>query len=720
MKSLDTVRIDAGQQTIVLASREQRLPEIVYWSTALEKGTDLTSLVALRRASIGHSMLDSVTELSVLPESGRAFPGHCGLAGRGISGRRWSGQFILDAPLAADASGTRLCITATDTSAGLRLNQNLSFDDDSGVLTLQSSVRNLDDEPYCLDWLACPVVPAFGNGTSILGFHGRWCREFQSQAIPWRRGSHVREHRLGRTSHEHFPGLLVPGHGSGSETSGDAWGFHLGWSGNHRLVAEELPDGRRQIQFGEFLEPGEICLSKGESYQTPELFAAFSADGFNGVSKRFHDHCRERILSIPNWMQQRPVIANTWEATYFDHDPGELKLLADSAAECGAELFVLDDGWFKGRTDDTAGLGDWSVDHDKYPNGLEPLVNHVVSLGMRFGLWVEPEMTNRDSDLYRSHPEWVLDLPGYQQVEGRQQLVLDVSRQDVRDYLFESIATLLNELDISYLKWDMNRTLNLAASSDGRAAGHRYVHGVYGLMQRIREAFPEIAIETCSSGGGRIDFGILQFTARAWLSDTLDPLERATMHRNASYFFPPEILGCHIGAAKIHTTVRTVTTRTACHVAAFRHFGMELDTRALSEDMRSDLATGVSMYREIRDWLPESMSFRLTSTGTDPQAELLVAPQQDRFIVLVVQTGMQHSASAAPLQLPGLSRSKNYRIRLRNADQLSDVANYISESPLADGNWYTTSGTTLMNSGIVLPNLLPAMTWVLEGEVESA
>ena len=715
---LSAIRLDSATQTLVLASWDRRLPELVYWSSRLGDDVDVFELTKLQRRSIGHSMLDEVAELSLLPESGRAFPGHPGLVGHSQTGTRWTGQFMLDESLEECRDGKRVIVNATDAAAGLRVSLRVTIVEESEVLVLCTDLENIGDDGYFVDWLACPVVPIQVSSSHMIGFFGRWCQEFRRQEIPWVRGSHVRQNRLGRTSHEHFPGLIVPALNC-SETVGEAYGFHLGWSGNHQIVAEELPDGRRQVQFGTLPDPGEILLQAGDTHSSPELYAVFSDQGLNGVSQKLHEHCRRKLVTMPAWLQERPVVSNSWEAVYFDHCVDELKAIATSSAELGAELFVLDDGWFAGRDDHTAGLGDWWADPVKYPDGLHPVVDHVLSLGMRFGLWLEPEMVSYKSELYRDHPDWVLDLPRYQQVLGRTQLVLDLSRDEVQEYVWRLLSRLFEEYEISYIKWDMNRSLSLAAGAFGTSVAHRFVHGVYALMDRILRQYPAIAIESCSSGGGRMDFEILKRAIRLQLSDCLDPVERLSMQKNASYFFPPEAISSHMGAANCHTTGRTKSLRFASRVAAVRHMGIELDPCRLSKDERDCVRRGIVLYKTLRSWAHKALFFRLEFGDAATFGEVFVSHDRSRFFAVVSQAEMQGAASTGSVKIPGLAAGSRYRVQILNAIEASRVANCKLDSPLLSENGCLVDAEVLAKSGIALPNLLPETNWLIDGVTEA-
>lgn len=382
--------------------------------------------------------------------------------------------------------GSALVLHFADADLGLRYMARLAVDPDTHMIT--SSARLETDDPVRLDWLAAPVFPAPHLSDEMIDVAGRWCGEFQLNRTPWSAGIRFRENRTGRTGHEHFPGLIVPGR-EATNTQGQAVAFHYGWSGGHRMVAEELPDGRRQVQFG---HAGTTDAATGTVFETATLYATYSASGLNGCATAFQRHLRDRTVSFPDAARLRPVHYNCWEAVYFDHDLPTLKDIATRAAALGAERFVLDDGWFKGRTDDRRALADWVVDETKYPDGLGPLIDHVHAEAMSFGLWFEPEMVNTESDVYRAHPDWALGAAD--QIPGRQQLALDMSRPDVRDYLFSRIDAILRDYAIDYIKWDHNRVLPAPDAAQTR--------GTYALLDRLRAAHPGVEIESCASGGG--------------------------------------------------------------------------------------------------------------------------------------------------------------------------------------------------------------------------
>ncbi len=376
--------------------------------------------------------------------------------------------------------------------------------------------------------------------------------------------------------------------------------------------------------------------------------------------------------------------------------------IAARASALGAERFVLDDGWFGRRDDDTTSLGDWTVDRRKWPDGLTPLIERVHDLGMRFGLWVEPEMVNPDSELYRAHPDWALGPAD--QVLGRYQLCLDLGRAEVRDHLFAALDALLVGNAIDYLKWDHNRLLPFPDAAQAR--------GVYDLIDRLRAAHPAVEIETCASGGGRIDFGILARTSRVWLSDSNDALERLRMQHAAALFLPAAITGSHVGPRHCHSSGRVLSMSFRARVAAQRHLGFEMDLRELTEDERRTLAGVTAWWKANRVWTMGADIHRLDSPDPAVTAEIQIAPDGGRFVAFAGQSAVSAQILPRPLRLTGLDPDARYRIALLNPEDAppqSRGPNALKSGPL------TLSGRALMGSGVTLPLAWPATMWMLEG-----
>lgn len=652
----DHLRLDGRGVTLVVGF-DQATPAILYWGPRLNGTVSTAMLHALtaRGAAPSSPAVEAVVSLTPMPGAG--FPGRPGIA-VDRAGVDWAVNATVDSVVQEQGL---VRIESSDPAHGVALTHVLQLPGDSDVLVATTTLRNTSAGTLSVAALAAPVVPLPDDVTRLIGFEGRWSGEFQPVCTDRLPGVWLRENRRGRTSHDSFPGLIahVPG---ATERCGRTYGFHLGWSGNHRLGVETLPDGRASVAMEALYLPGEIRLASGESVTTPALYATVTDDGLTALSRAFHDALRARPEHDRLRARPRPVHYNTWEAIYFDHDPAVLMQLAELAAGVGAERFVLDDGWFKGRRGELAGLGDWTVDPAVYPEGLDPLITRVEALGMAFGLWVEPEMVSPDSDLYRAHPDWAMTTPPAPANPFRHQLVLDFGRAEVRDAIYAQLDTLLAQHRIGYLKWDMNSDLNQPGGMDGRAAADAHVHGVYAVLDRLRAAYPHVEVESCSSGGGRADYGVLARTDRIWTSDTNDALDRLTIQRGFSHFFPPEVMGAHVGPAVCHITGRQLSMATRVQTAFFGHMGMELDLRDLDKAAFAELAAGVALHKTHRTMIHAGDLIRLDAApGVD--AFGIVARDRGEAVFGYTCVAEQRVVFAARLPLAGLDPDAEYAVR---------------------------------------------------------
>ncbi len=686
------LRLDGGGQTLLIWLDAGR-PKLAYWGPSLPPDLDDSAVEALAQATLpSGGVLDAGEALDLFPEAGNGFTGHPALIAHRAGGGFVSQMRAAGYELSADG----LSIDLSDPAAGLAVRLSLSLDPATGVGAFRARLTNTGDDALALDWMSPCALP-FAKG-ELMVFDGRWAREFQTvrQALPT--GLVLKDNRTGRTSH-HAPPYMLVGEAGFSQVSGEVTGAHLAWSGDARMLAERLRDGRIQLQGGELFLPGEVSLAPGETYETPILYAARSAAGLNGLSDRFHPFVREVILGGRLKAKPRPVHFNTWEAVYFRHDLAELKALADLAAEVGAERFILDDGWFKGRNDDTTSLGDWIPDTAKYPDGLTPLIDHVRGLGLEFGLWVEPEMANLDSDLVRAHPDWLLHVDDRAQPVGRGQYVLDLTRPEVADHLFARLDTLLAQHDIAYLKWDMNRDLTHAASH-GRPASRRQTLAVYALIDRLRAAHPDVEIESCASGGGRADFEILKRTDRIWTSDCNDPVERQTIQQGFSVFFPPEVMGAHVGPAASHTTARRTSLMLRAYTALFGHMGIEADVRDFPDKDRTRLAEAIALHKRLRPLLHGGRVLR--QDAPDPGAVALLVVAEDQALASYAQLDTSPHATLAPLRLTGLEPAQTYEVTLLNP---RPAPPHRFTPDLVKGQAVRTTGALIAALGLPLPVL---------------
>ena len=688
-------RLDDGRQTLVIGSNRGRMAEIVYWGPRLPDEEDLTSLFEACAIDVTGGMLDANPELSICPEASRSFQGQPGLVLRQEDGTQILPKFAFEK---AETDDNLLLLTYVDDAQKLTYQARFAIDPVTHIIESSATLEGQD--LMQLHWFSAPVFPAPQLSDEMIDFSGRWCGEFQLNTTPWAPGIRCRENRTGRTGHEHFPALIIPCRGAGN-TSGQAYAFHYGWSGGHRMVAEELPDGRRQVQFGHATDT-EPKTSK--RFETSKVYAVFSDDGLNGCAVAFQRHLRDKIVTFPDPDRPRPVHYNCWEAVYFDHDLDVLKDIAKRAASLGAERFVLDDGWFGKRDDDTSSLGDWLVDPRKYPNGLAPLIDYVASLGMTFGLWFEPEMVNQDSDVFRAHPDWVFG--DKDQILGRQQMAFDMSVPAVQSFLFERISAILADHDIDYVKWDHNRVLPTPDVAQTR--------GTYALLDRLRHAFPHVEIESCASGGGRIDFGILERTQRVWLSDSNDAVERLKIQHNAALFLPMAVTGSHVGPRECHTSGRYLDIRFRAWVAAQRHMGFEMDPRELTENETQVLRNVTAWWKRNRDWLHNADILRLDSADPAVLAEQQLSNDGAQFVVFAGKATTSDQIIPRPLRLTQLDPDAKYRVELVNKD---DVTRLSRGTIALKNDPIIVSGSYLMYHGVTLPWSFPETIWVLQGSL---
>ena len=531
---------------------------------------------------------------------------------------------------------------------------------DTDLLSIQTTLHNTGQSTLQVDRLASGVVPIAAHLQEVGTLTGQWANEFQWQRSPVGNTGWQMQNRHGRSSHERSPAcfLLDPLTG---EHSGEVIAAHLAWSGNHYFSVDPHDSGALLLQAGEWYAPGEVRLAPGAKLETAPLYVTWSNTGTNGVSRNLHQFARRHVLKWQGGaMAPRPVHLNTWEAVYFDHDDVVLRELATRAAALGIERFVLDDGWFPGRSNDRSGLGDWWPDSRKYPNGLTPLIDHVVGLGMGFGLWVEPEMVNPDSELFRKHPDWALQSPGRSLHTGRYQLLLDIARPEVSDYLFDKLHTLLSENTISYLKWDMNRDLAQAEDARGHMVYRAQVHALYALLQRLRQAHPKVEIESCASGGGRMDLGILHHASRFWTSDNNDALSRVMIQSGAMRLFPLEVLGAHVGPAPAHCTGRTQSMDFRCAVALFGHMGVEADVRKLDDTNTAKLARWIALHKAWRSVLHQGVF----QQGHTANGVWWMVQEQQRCLLGVFTVKPPAGVQHAPVRLPELVGDGPWRVQL--------------------------------------------------------
>ena len=521
---------------------------------------------------------------------------------------------------------------------------------------MRAKLTNLGG-PYQLDdlVLALPVPPV---AREIFDLAGRWGKERTPQRRDLTVGAHVRQGRKGRTGPEAATVLHVGEPGFGFAT-GEIWGLHTGWSGNHTHYAERLSTGEQVIGGGELLLPGEVQLDEGESYTSPWVYGSYGV-GLDEVARRFHRFLRARDRHPST---RRPVTINVWEAVYFDHDLDRLVDLAERAAALGVERYVLDDGWFGSRRDDHSGLGDWQVSAEVWPDGLHPLVDKVTELGMEFGLWFEPEMINTDSDVARAHPEWMMATGDRLPIESRYQQVINLGIPECYAFIRDAIFAVLAEYPIAYIKWDHNRDLiDAGTQPTGRPGVHEQTLAFYRLVDEIKAAHPGLEIESCSSGGARVDLGVLERTDRVWVSDCIDPLERQEMHRWTTQLIPPELMGSHIASGRSHTTGREHDLNFRAATAIFGHLGIEWDLSRASAAELGELADWIAFYKEHRELLLGGDLIRIDFPDETLTATGVVASDRSRAIYSYASIARSEVVLLGRVRFPGLDPARRYRV----------------------------------------------------------
>ena len=731
----DLIHLTAAHVSLVLDVSGGRLPRIMHWGAAL----DDSDLAAVSRASVEPRVggeLDERNALSVIPEQSWGWLHTPGIAGS-RAGRDHATRFEVteverythgegDA-VYNDGAVQGVVVRAADAVAELALTVTIELLG-SGLARARAQLASTGNgsgevgvngaEPYQLEQLTL-LFPVPREATELLDFTGRWIRERTPQRHEFVTGVHLRESRRGKPGHD-SAFLIAAGTPSFGFRRGEVWLTHVGWSGNSRHLAERANDGAGLIGGGELLFPGEVRLATGDSYESPWVYASYSATGLDVASGRIHRWLRSR----PNHPQRpRPVLVNTWEASYFDHDHDAVRALADAAAEVGAERFVLDDGWFRHRRSDNAGLGDWYVDEGVYPDGLEWLADYVRGKGLEFGLWFEPEMINPDSDLARAHPEWIAQPHaadaagrggGRLPIAARRQQVLDLTHPEAYAYIEERLHSLVAALRPAYLKWDHNRDLLEAGNTvTGRPIGHLQTLAFYRLLDGLHEAFPGIEIESCAGGGGRIDLGVLERAERVWASDTNDPLERQRMQLWTTLIVPPEMMGAHIGPPRAHTTHRTSSLDFRAGTAFWGHLGIEWNVagpEASEPATRAAIAAWVALHKEFRALLHTGDVVRSDLPVEGRILQGVVARDGSDAVYSFAATDSVVEQPTGLLRLEGLDPERVYRVSPIGPVGLDPAFTRARPEWWADavaGRAPELTGRALAVHGVQAPGLMP-------------
>ncbi|MCL2571274.1 MAG: alpha-galactosidase [Defluviitaleaceae bacterium] len=526
----------------------------------------------------------------------------------------------------------------------------------ANVITRRAQLTNNDSRPITIRRLASLMLDMAAKEIYILTtFDGDWTKEAHRHDRPLQYGMFINESRTGASSNKHNPGFLLA-EPDAAACRGSVYGFNLIYSGNHMSYIER--NSHELVRIGIGISPHcfEWELKQGETFQTPEAVMTYSNQGYNGMSRNFHNFINNHIIPEAWRMKPRPIKYNSWEPCFFKFTESKLVRLARQAKKLGMELFVLDDGWFKGRDNDSAGLGDYEVNKKKFPRGLARFANKIRKIGLDFGIWFEPEMVNPDSDLYRAHPEYAVQGA----TMGRNQLVLDLTNPDVRDYIVDSVSRIIDETDAAYVKWDMNR--HISEFPNGRFF-HEYILGLYDVLERIFTPRPHVLLESCSSGGNRFDLGMLRYSPQIWTSDNTDPVCRLEIQGGLSYLYPPSTMGAHVSDAPHQQTLRETPLSTRFNVACYGVLGYEMDLRHLSPVERKEIKSQIEFYKQHRMTFQYG-NFKRQDTPKDNKT-LWVSQDKNTTIAGLFQGTAKVSEGADTLRIPNLDHTKRYKVKTR-------------------------------------------------------
>ena len=555
-----------------------------------------------------------------------------------------------------------LCLRACDGDVTLELHYRVFPECD--VITRSAVLINGSDETVVLERLMSTQIDIPFSGVCVTSFHGAWAREMNKNISSLTAGKFVVESRAGFSSNRANPFFMVHAPDT-NEHSGSVYGFNLVYSGNHYSAVEVNAYGKTRIVSGIQPDGFRFLLGEGERFETPEAVMTFSAKGFTGQSVNMHRFVREHIVRGKWKRRPRPVLLNSWEACYFKISEKTLTSLAKEGKELGIELFVMDDGWFGNRNDDSHSLGDWETDIKKLPGGLNKLAEKINGHGMDFGIWVEPEMVNVESELYKQHPEWAIEIPGRLHSEGRNQRLLDLADPDVQDFIIGKMGEVFSSANVAYVKWDMNRIFSdvfskyLPAEKQGETA-HRYICGLYRVMEALTQRFPDILFEGCASGGNRFDLGILCYFPQIWASDNTDALCRAVIQEGYSYGYPQSCIGSHVSSVPNHQTLRKTPLETRFGVSSFGILGYELDVRDLKPEQKEKIKKQIELYKKWRQVFQFGQFYRVLSGNVH---EWICVSQDKKLAAgLLMQELTVPNTQAHRFFAAGLDRTLKYKV----------------------------------------------------------
>ena len=587
----------------------------------------------------------------------------------------------LPVTFAAAGESETLAVDCFDEVTGVTLTLYYTIFADADVIARQQRIVNTGPVPVRITNLQSVSLSLPAASYDLLTLYGCHAREAQQSRAPIHQGVQAVGSRYGSSSPRHQPfwAVLDP---AATEAAGAVYGCMLAYSGNFNAVVEQDAFGAVRAQMGLGDETFAWTLAPGKAFETPEALLTYSGQGLNGMSHNFHTVLRRHLLP-PRWQGgARPFLLNSWEGMYYDVSLEKIETQARLAKELGMELFVLDDGWFRKGNDSRSSMGDWTCNTAKLPGGIEAAADLVHGLGLKFGLWFEPEAVSRDSDLYRAHPDWILQVPGLEPREGRHEYLLDLGRAEVRRYLLDVLHRYLGTGKIDYIKWDMNRPLAdeasavLPAHRQGEVP-HRYILGLYEILREITQSYPEVLFEGCSSGGARLDAGMLAYFAQNWTSDNTDARDRTDIQAGFSLLYPPEVLGAHVSIAPNHQTGRTTPLETRFAVARLFNLGYELDLTRCTPEERAAIAAQVAQAKAQRDWLMQGTFWRHPVNRPGDRMTSMVSSDQNRCLAVIFRTLYDPLGEQATFRLCGLDPARDYREaetgKIYGGDELMDA-----------------------------------------------
>ena len=593
----------------------------------------------------------------------------------------------LPASFATEDEAETLEITLKDADLDLEVVLSYTAFEKENVITRSVRVQNQGKEDLRIEKILSACLDMDNENFSMLSLHGTWARERHIQIGELHYGKQVISSARGESSHQEHPFIALVTNGTEQE-NGKVYAMHFVYSGNFMAETELCQFDNLRMTMGINPEEFSWLLTPGEEFQAPEVVIVYSGNGLGAMTRSYHDFYRNHLIRSKFKYEKRPILINNWEATYFDFNTDKLLDIAREAKKCGIEMLVMDDGWFGKRNSDNCSLGDWKVNEEKITGGLKHLVDEVNKIGLQFGIWFEPEMISPDSDLYRAHPDWAIQIQGREATQSRNQYVLDFSRPEVRDYAYECVASVLRSANIAYVKWDMNRQLSDLGSSylpkeRQQELFHRYVLGVYELQERLVTEFPDLLLENCSGGGARFDPGMLYYSPQIWCSDNTDAVERLMIQEGSALIYPLSVIGAHVSDCPNHSVGRVTPFETRGHVALAGTFGYELDITKIPEEDRALIPEQTATYNKYRHLIQQGEYYRIASYRENHKYDCWALSSQDKKEVLVTY-----------VQVLGVPNSHSRKVFLRGFDPKVTYR--------LEGTEETYTGEMLMKGGFLM------------------